>query len=50
MRSPEHAGTLILIAIFLLLKIGTVVAIYKANPHLASYRATLEATHHSARH
>jgi hypothetical protein len=43
MRSPEYVGALVMIGIFLLLKIGTVVAIYKASPNLAHYHAALEA-------
>jgi|GEM_PF-3170453 hypothetical protein len=43
MRSPEYVGALVMIAIFLLLKIGTVVAIYKASPHLLHYHATFHA-------
>lgn len=46
MRSPEYVGALVMIAIFLLLKIGTVVAIYKATPHRLSYHAALEAAEH----
>lgn len=43
MRSPEYVGALVMIAIFLLLKIGTVVAIYKASPHLSHHHAALDA-------
>lgn len=33
MRSKEYVGALAMIAAFLLLKIGSVVALYKASPH-----------------
>lgn len=48
MRSPEYVGALIIIAVFLLLKIGTVVALYKASPHQLHYHAALEAVRHQA--
>lgn len=42
MRSPEYVGALVMITIFLLLKIGTVVAIYKASPHHLQCHAALQ--------
>ena len=48
MRSPEYVGALVMIAIFLLLKIGTVVALYKASPHPLRYQVALEAARHSS--
>jgi len=37
MRSPEYVGALAIIAVFLLLKIGTLVALYKVSPHPLHY-------------
>jgi hypothetical protein len=33
MRSKEYVGALAMIAAFLLLKIGSIVALYKASPY-----------------
>lgn len=40
MRSKEYVGALAIIAALLLLKIGSIVALYKASPHQSIYQHT----------
>ena len=40
MRSKEYVGALAIIAAFLLLKIGSVIALYTASPRAAIYQRT----------
>ncbi len=40
MRSKEYVGALAIIAAFLLLKIGSLIALYNAGPRTALYQRT----------
>jgi hypothetical protein len=47
MRSKEYVGALALIAALLLLKIGSLIALYKASPHPLFYLNTQKIETHS---